>query len=53
MPDSKAKREWTRANTTMVTLKLNNRTDADIIEWLQQAESKQRAIKDAIRKTMK
>lgn len=48
MPDSEAKREWTRKNTTFVGLKLNNKTDADIIKWIG-TENKQRKIKDAIR----
>lgn len=52
MPDSEAKREWTRENTKFVGLKLNNRTDADIIEWLGK-DNKQGKIKDAIRKAIK
>lgn len=38
--------------TTRIGLKLNNKTDADILEWLDQQESKQGAIKRAIRKMM-
>lgn len=38
--------------TTRIGLKLNNKTDADILEWLDRQESKQGAIKQAIRKMM-
>lgn len=36
-------------HTTSVSLKLNNRTDQDIIQWLRKQKSKQGAIKQAIR----
>lgn len=35
--------------TTRVALKLNNNTDADILEWLNEQFSKQGSIKTAIR----
>lgn len=38
--------------TTRVALKLNNKTDADIIAWLNEQPSKQGAIKEAIRKAI-
>lgn len=50
MPDSQAKRDWMRENTSVITVKLNNRTDADILDWLARSGNKQGAIKDAIRK---
>lgn len=31
MAESKAHRDWTKANTTFIRLKLNNNTDADIL----------------------
>lgn len=48
MPDSKAKREWIAANTTKITLKLNNRTDADILAAID-GKPKQTEIKRLIR----
>lgn len=50
MPDSEAKRAWDAKNTTYVSLKLNNKTDADIIERLAKQASKQGYIKELIRK---
>lgn len=49
MPDSEKKRDWMKANTVMLTVKLNKRTDADVIEWLAQQPNKQGAIKELIR----
>ena len=48
MPDSEAKRRWISENTTMITLKLNNRTDADILAALE-GKAKQTEIKRLIR----
>lgn len=48
MPDSEAKRRWTAENTTFIGLKLNNRTDADIISALAE-KSKQTEIKRLLR----
>lgn len=50
MPDSEAKRAWMKANTTKVSMKLNNKTDADILERLGQQESIQGYIKSLIRR---
>lgn len=49
MPESKAKRDWTAANTTYVGLKLNHRTDADILSALEGVESKQGEVKRLLR----
>lgn len=49
MPDSEKKRGWMKANTTMLTVKLNKRTDADVIEWIEKKESKSGEIKRLIR----
>lgn len=49
MPSKKASAEWDKTHTTFVGLKLNNRTDADILAWFAQQPSKQGAIKEAIR----
>ncbi len=52
MPDSKAKRDWMRENTVVITMKLNKRTDADILEHLAKVGAKQTYIKSLIRKDM-
>lgn len=49
MPDSEKKRDWMKANTVMLTVKLNKRTDADVIEWIEKKESKSGEIKRLIR----
>lgn len=46
-PESKTK--WDRENTTVVTMKLNRNTDADILEKLSSVPSKQGYIKELIR----
>lgn len=49
MPDSEAKRRWMAENTTHIGIKLNNRTDADILTALE-GKSRQTEIKRLIRK---
>jgi hypothetical protein len=49
MPDSNAKREWIRNNTTCFTVKLNIRTDADIIAHLGGVDNRVGYIKRLIR----
>lgn len=49
MPDSKAKKEWIKQNTTRIILKLNNNTDKDILYKLANVPSKQGYIKKLIR----
>lgn len=49
MADSQAKRDWMKANTTVFTIKLNHRTDADIIERLTNVDNKNGYIKQLIR----
>ena len=46
--ESEAKRAWTKANTTHIGLKLNNRTDADILAALE-GKPKQSEIKRLLR----
>ena len=46
--ESTARRDWTRKNTTMVTLKLNNNTDSDLLAALN-GKSKQTEIKRLLR----
>ena len=48
MPDSQAKRDWIKENTTFVGLKLNHNTDSDILEALQ-GKQKQTEIKRLLR----
>lgn len=49
----KATAKYDKANTTQVLLKLNKKTDIDIIEWLEQVGSKQGYIKALIREDIK
>lgn len=48
MPDCNGKRRWDAENTTMVSLKLNNKTDADILSALE-GKARQTEIKRLIR----
>lgn len=48
-----ARSRYDAANTRQVKMKLNIKTDADILAWLDAQESKQGAIKQAIRKEIK
>lgn len=41
--------EWCREHTTQFKLRLNNNTDADIINWLKEIPNKQGYIKELIR----
>ena len=51
-PNYKPQQKYDAANTTKVTIKLNRKTDADIIEYLEYTGNKQGAIKAAIREKM-
>ncbi len=48
-----AKERYDNANTRQVKMKLNIKTDADILAWLDAQDSKQGAIKELIRKEIK
>lgn len=52
MAETQARKEWTKENTTFVGLKLNNRTDKDILDALE-GKPKQTEIKRLIRQGMK
>ena len=52
MAESKAHRDWTKAHTTFIGLKLNNNTDADILSALD-GKQKQTEIKRLIRLGLK
>ena len=45
--------DWKAKNTTRVTVRLNNNTDEDIIEFLSALNNKQGYIKELIREDMK
>ena len=49
IPESEARKEWIKANTTVVTMKLNNNTDKDVLGKLDEVPSKQGYIKKLIR----
>lgn len=42
--------DWCREHTTQFKLRLNNKTDADIIEFLKSLPNKQGYLKELIRK---
>ena len=46
----RANQKYDQQNTRQVMMKLNLKTDADILEWLDRQANKQGAIKAAIRK---
>ena len=50
-PESEAKKAWMREHTTMVTVKMVNKSDADILEFLQ-GKAKATIIKAALREYM-
>ena len=45
----RANEKYDRLNTTQVKIKLNNNTDADVLDKLAKEENKQRYIKNLIR----
>lgn len=51
MPDSEAKSNWMKKNTVMVTVKMMNKGDADIIAFLE-GKPKATIIKEALREYM-
>lgn len=52
MADSEARKQWTKENTVFIGLKLNKRTDSDILSALGEG-SKQGEIKRLIRLGLK
>ena len=48
----RAKEKYDAKNTVQVKLKLNSKTDADIIEKLESVDNKQGFIKELIRNTI-
>lgn len=49
----KASRKYDQNNTKLIQLKLNKKTDADILEFLEGLDNRQGFIKELIRKHMK
>lgn len=47
---TKKQAKYDKEHTTQVCIKLNLRTDKDILDWLWKQKSKQGAIKELIRK---
>lgn len=45
----KSQEKYDAINTRQIRLKLNTKTDKDVLEWLDKQESKQGAIKELIR----
>lgn len=50
-PDSEAKKKWIKENSKMVTFKLMNKSDCDIIEYLKERPTGP-TIKKALREYM-
>ena len=50
---SERQAKYDAKSTTRVAMKLNNSSDADILDWLSTQPSKQGAIKEAIRMMIK
>lgn len=48
----RAQAKYDKTNTTQIILKLNKKTDADILEKLQSVGNRQGYIKDLIRKDL-
>lgn len=51
-PNYKYTKKYDQDNTTRVSLKLNNKTDADILEYLESVDNKQGTIKQLIREAI-
>lgn len=49
----RASKKYDEENTVRLSLKLNKTTDADILEKLEEVESKQGYVKELIRKDLK
>lgn len=50
MPNKES--EWKARHTTLITLRLNHNTDADLLEYLQTVPSKQGLVKQLLREHM-
>ena len=52
MPDSEAKKKWDKANTVLMTIKFQRKTDQDCIDYLE-GKNKRNTICAALREYMK
>lgn len=52
MPDSEAKYRWQQEHTTILNIRLNHNTDADILEALKAMPSKSGFVREAIREKL-
>lgn len=50
IPKNKKQYDWDKKNTYIFTIKLNNHTDKDLIEFLKQQKNRQSYIKELIKK---
>ena len=48
-----AQERYDKANTTQFKMKLNTKTDADILEWFDKQENKQGKVKQLIREEIR
>lgn len=53
MPSTKAQIAWNEAHTTRVVMRLNYKTDADILSKLESVGNKQGYVKELIRNDLK
>lgn len=44
-----AQEKYQKENITRVVLKLNKKTDSDLLEWIESLDNKQGAIKEILR----
>jgi len=49
----RAREKYDKANTIMICLKLNKKTDADVIQKLNEVENRQGYIKELVRADIK
>lgn len=48
-----ARERYDKVNTKQFKMKLNIKTDADILNWLEEQDSKQGAVKELIRQAIR
>lgn len=48
-PETEAHKKWVKKNTVFIGIRLQNNTDKELIEFLSKQESKQGAIRAALR----
>ena len=53
MPDSQAKRDWMKANSVNVVVKIMRRTEADLLEFLDQEAAKGQTKASVVKKALR